>query len=42
LELYDHAKDPGETENIAKEFPQKTEALLKRLRENGIGKGVRK
>jgi iduronate 2-sulfatase len=42
LELYDHAKDPEETENIAKKFPQKTEALLKRLRKSGIGKGVRK
>jgi iduronate 2-sulfatase len=42
LELYDHAKDPEETKNIAKEFPQKTEALLKRLRKNGIGKGARK
>jgi len=42
LELYDHAKDPEETKNVAKEFPQKTEALLKRLRKSGIGKGVRK
>jgi iduronate 2-sulfatase len=42
LELYDHAKDPEETENVAKKFPQKTEALLKRLRKSGIGKGVRK
>ena len=42
LELYDHSKDPEETENLAKEFPQKTEALLKRLRKSGIGKGVRR
>jgi len=42
LELYDHAKDPEETENVAKKFPKKTEALLKRLRKSGIGKGVSK
>ena len=42
LELYDHAKDPEETENVAKKFPQKTEELLKRLRKSGIGKGVSK
>ena len=40
-ELYDHASDPQETLNIANEFPQKVQALLKRLRETGIGKGVR-
>ena len=42
LELYDHTKDPEETENVAKEFPEKTEALLKSLRKSGIGKGVSK
>jgi len=42
LELYDHAKDPEETENVAKEFPRKAEELLKRLRKSGIGKGVSK
>ena len=42
LELYDHAKDPEETENVAKKFPKKTEELLVRLRTSGIGKGVSK
>ena len=41
-ELYDHAKDPEETKNVAKKFPHKTEAVLKRLRKSGIGKGVSK
>ena len=38
LELYDHAKDPKESQNIAKKFPDKTQALLTRLRKTGIGK----
>ena len=38
LELYDHAKDPKESQNIAKKFPGKTQALLTRLRKTGIGK----
>jgi iduronate 2-sulfatase len=38
LELYDHAKDPKESQNIAKKFPVKTQALLTRLRKTGIGK----
>ncbi len=38
LELYDHAKDPKESQNIAKKFPAKTQALLTRLRKTGIGK----
>ena len=37
-ELYDHAKDPKESQNIAKKFPDKTQALLTRLRKTGIGK----
>jgi len=41
IELYDHASDPQETLNIANKFPQKVQALLKRLRKTGIGKGVR-
>ena len=42
LELYDHAKDPEETENVAEEFPLIAEELLKRLRKSGIGKGASK
>ena len=38
LELYDHAKDPRESQNIAKKFPDKTQSLLSRLRKTGIGK----
>ena len=38
LELYDHAKDPKESQNIAKKFPDKTQSLLSRLRKTGIGK----
>lgn len=38
LELYDHAKDPKESQNIANKFPDKTQSLLSRLRKTGIGK----
>ncbi len=38
LELYDHRKDPQETVNIATEFPEKANELLRKLLTIGIGK----
>jgi iduronate 2-sulfatase len=37
VELYDHKKDPSETKNLAKKFPDKVTNLLKELRKIGIG-----
>jgi iduronate 2-sulfatase len=37
VELYDHRKDPTETQNIAHKLPSKAQELLKKLRDSGIG-----
>ena len=37
LELYDHKKDPKETQNLAGALPTKVNELLKQVRLSGIG-----
>ena len=38
MELYDHIKDPMESRNVAEDFPEKADELLKKLRRTGIGR----
>ena len=38
LELFDHKKDPTENRNVAQDYPEKADELLKKLRRTGIGR----
>ena len=38
MELYDLIKDPMESRNVAEDFPEKADELLKKLRRTGIGR----